>query len=215
MSKEHYNLLIDQQVRLTPAAQDYLREMKIPPQKAKPEYMTHLNKSDLVPKTHPRIKLRGKLDSLQAKILEVQLEAELKETKHLMEDLDDLLAFVRKILASEVEEYKFDFGLLLEMDKDKLRHVSHNVQEEYGINHTIPSFKHGKYAILLNNIRTLSREVELCAIDAFVTANKQNCSAIEVDRKDLLEALNRLSSAAYIMYCRELIGYYGRKVSDE
>ena len=35
----------------------------------KPEHMTHLNGDTLVPKTHPRILFRGKLDTLEAELL--------------------------------------------------------------------------------------------------------------------------------------------------
>ncbi|MBQ3109244.1 MAG: hypothetical protein IJC67_06480, partial [Clostridia bacterium] len=42
----------------------------------KPEDMTHLNGNVLVPKTHPRIEFRGRLDSLQARILALQLAAQ-------------------------------------------------------------------------------------------------------------------------------------------
>ena len=56
--------------RLTPLAEQYLRDLKLlggecmPDQRQKPEYMTHLNSREMVYKTHPRILLRGKLDTL-------------------------------------------------------------------------------------------------------------------------------------------------------
>ena len=72
---------------LTPSARDYLTRERIeilPASQAaperyrllsggyiehKPEHMTHLNAQVLVPKTHPRIVLRGKLDTLEAELL--------------------------------------------------------------------------------------------------------------------------------------------------
>ena len=69
---------------LTPLAREYAREHSLtitalPPGQAengvKPEHMTHLNKSTLVPKTHPRIRLRGKLDSFEALLLQQMLRA--------------------------------------------------------------------------------------------------------------------------------------------
>ena len=41
----------------------------------KPEEMTHLRGNRLVPKTHPRIRFRGQLDSLMAQVLELQCRA--------------------------------------------------------------------------------------------------------------------------------------------
>ena len=54
----------------------------------KPEHMTHLNGELLVPKTHPRILFRGKMDTLEAELLLCQLTA-----AHLVTPLgaDDLL----------------------------------------------------------------------------------------------------------------------------
>ena len=39
----------------------------------KPEHMTHLNGDVLVPKNHPRIVFRGKMDKLEAELLLCQL----------------------------------------------------------------------------------------------------------------------------------------------
>ena len=44
----------------------------------KPEYMTHLRGNLLVFKDHPRIALRGKIDSLEAAIILLQLKAQEK-----------------------------------------------------------------------------------------------------------------------------------------
>ena len=78
--------------RLTAAARDYLTRERIPilsgetakPDRyrllnggyleEKPEQMTHLNGEVLVPKTHPRIEFRGKMDTLEAELLLCQPE---------------------------------------------------------------------------------------------------------------------------------------------
>ena len=72
---------------LTSSARDYLQRERIeilPAEQAKPtryrlpgggwieekpEHMTHLNGDTLVPKTHPRIRFRGKMDTLEAELL--------------------------------------------------------------------------------------------------------------------------------------------------
>ncbi|MCD8499300.1 MAG: ATP-binding protein, partial [Clostridiales bacterium] len=60
----------------------------------KPEHMTHLHGNVLVPKNHPRIVFRGKLDSLQAQIVLAQAilaETAPKESPRLIEDLGGIL----------------------------------------------------------------------------------------------------------------------------
>ena len=63
----------------------------------KPEHMTHLRDDVLIPKDHPRILFRGKLDSLESELLLCQLEA-----PEFREPLGEILAMVQKILACEV-----------------------------------------------------------------------------------------------------------------
>ncbi len=171
------------------------------PMAEKPEEMTHLRGNLLVPKAHPRILLRGRLDSLEAKILELQLLAWEEGCQQLTEDLGELLDFVRELLAAEVKDIPFTGKKLLGMDSDRLRYVSHHVREEIGIDHPVPDYRMGRLAVALNSLRTQVRETELAAVAAFSTPG---------ERVDLIQALNRLSSCVYILFCRRLAGYYGK-----
>ncbi len=166
----------------------------------KGENMTHLRGNILVPKTNPRIAFRGKLDSLQAQILETQLAAENEKRHQVTAELDELLAFVRMILSAEVREEPFAEIRLLNMDSKKIRHVSHCVKEEIGIDHPVPGYQMGELCVCLNKLRTQVRETELAAVYAFTDENG-NCS-----RCDIVEALNRLSSCIYIIFCRTVAG---------
>jgi ethanolamine utilization cobalamin adenosyltransferase len=57
-------------------------------------------------------------------------------------------------------------------------------------------------ALQLNFLRTQIRETELAAVNAFK----------QTEDYGIVQALNRLSSAAYLMFCRVLAGSYnGRK----
>ncbi len=163
----------------------------------KRENYTHLRGNLLVPKTHLQIRFRGKLDSLIADIIQTQIVANTEDEHVIVRELDELLRFTRKILASEVNDTSFGVFTLLGMSSDELRHKSQNVREAFGIDHPVPSFKHGAVCAALNKLRTCVRETELAAADAF-----QN------SRIDIIEALNRLSSAVYILYCRKLSGHY-------
>lgn len=163
----------------------------------KPETKTLLNGSEMVSKTHPQIHFRGKLDSLVAKTVETQIIAQEQEDEPVVQDLEDLLAFLRRIQRVEVTGEAFGEIALLGLSSSQLRHDSQQVQKAFGIEHPIPSLKLGRLGAALNSLRAQVREVELSALCAFGE-----------ERQDLAEALNRLSSAVYIILCRRLSGWY-------
>ena len=163
----------------------------------KPEHMTSLNGDVLVVKNHPRIKLRGKMDSLQADILRMEILAEKYNETALVEALEELLKYSRQILSAEVLEKPMDEIRLFGLDEGKLRYISQHPDEYFGIGHIAPEFKMGEICVELNALRTRSRETELAAIDAF-------CNPPRIERNDIIRALNRMSSAIYIIYCRYL-----------
>lgn len=168
----------------------------------KPEHMTHLRGNLLVSKTHPRIYFRGCLDALQAEIICLQAEAfELGEEK-LVSDLGDILHSTRLILGAEVKEEALNSVQILGMNADKLREQSHQVKKYFGIEHPIPDYSMGRMAVQLNHLRTKVREVELAAAHTFISESGL------VERADIIEHLNRMSSAVYIVFCRWLTGYY-------
>ena len=70
----------------------------------KKENYTHLRGNLLVPKTHPQIAFRGKLDSLMADMIQVQVLCGSEGESSLVQDLEDVLSYTRKILAAEVTE---------------------------------------------------------------------------------------------------------------
>ena len=169
--------------------------------------MTHLRGNLLVPKTHPRIEFRGQLDSLQAEIICLQAEACEKKQEKLVTDLGDVLYGVRCILGAEVKEEPLEPMKLLGMTDKELRENSHNVKKYLGMDHPIPDYTMGRMAADLNHLRAKVREMELSAAHAFMTVEGV------VERPDIIQNLNRLSSGVYIVFCRWLAGYYegGRK----
>lgn len=170
----------------------------------KPEHLTSLHGNLLVPKSHPRIVFRGKVDSLQGKILEVQISAHRNNHLHLIEDLEEVLEFTRHIIACEVKETPFSITSLFGYNDEQLRMISHNPKKYYGIDHYLPNYKMGEIVILLNSLRALVRETELVGINAFM------CDDGTLARKDIIKALNRLSSAIYILSCRVMSNYYDK-----
>lgn len=169
----------------------------------KPEYMTQLYGNKLVAKDHKRIIFRGKLDSLQGKILEVQiLSKDLKEIK-IVKELEEILFYVRKILAAEVLESEFSILNLIDLNYDDLRAYSHNPKKYLSTEHIVyPSIEMGPIVVALNALRAQSREVEISAYQAFKNEDG------EPSRGDIVLALNRLSSCFYIMMCKYVAGKY-------
>ena len=168
----------------------------------KPEYMTHLRGNVLVPKTHPRIAFRGQLDSLEADIICLQTDAWERGYQRVVDDMDEILKSVQKILGAEVKEEPLAPMDLLGLDDAGLRRVSHHVKENIGIDHPIPNYKMGKIPAQINQVRTRVRETELAAAQAFIDDEGK------IERADIIQQLNRLSSAVYIVFCRFLAGYY-------
>lgn len=168
----------------------------------KPEHMTHLYGNLLVCKNHPRIVLRGKLDSLEAKIIEVQVIALQQGYSSLCDDLTELLNYCRSILGSEVTGKPLDDIKLLGLTEAEQRSISHNPKKYYGTGHILPGHTLGIIGVSLNLLRTQSREVELSAVEAFTE------NGVLIGRKDILQAMNRISSVFYILMCRFVSGYY-------
>ncbi len=198
--REDFTMFISQEARDYAAANGIKIIEKDAHQKpAKPEHMTALNAKKLVLKNHPRIVLRGKIDTFQAKTLEVQILAEELGHRNMVNMLGEVNDYARKILVAELMDRELEDSItLIGLNEQELRYVSQHPSQYFGIGHIAPSYKMGKLAIELNLLRAMSREVEIAAINAFADGE------VKIERKDILRALNRLSSALYIMYLEVL-----------
>lgn len=168
----------------------------------KPEYMTHLNAKVLVFKDHKRIIFRGKLDSLEAKILEAQIVCHKLNLNKLVQDLQEILLFVRDLVRCEVLDEEVKEFNLQGMDASELREKSHHPKKYFGIGHEAPEYTLGEAVVALNSLRTNVRETELAAFQAF----KDEYGT--VTRVDIIRALNRLSSLLWIMMYKFRVGNY-------
>ena len=57
----------------------------------------------------------------------------------------------------------------------------------------------GRLCVEINSLRAQAREAEIAAVRAVP------------ERLDILRAMNRLSSAVYVIFCRQLSGWYETK----
>lgn len=168
----------------------------------KPEYMTHLYGNTLVFKDNKKIIFRGKLDTLEAKILEVQIVCEKNKNSKLVADLQEILEFVRNIVRCEVLKEPVPEIVLQGLTEDKLREMSHYPQKYFGLGHEAPQYTMGEVVVYLNSLRTQIRKTELFAYRAFKDENGK------VERNDIIRSLNRLSSLLWIMIYKYRTGKY-------
>ncbi len=157
----------------------------------KPEHMTHLHADVLVLKTHPRIAFRGAMDTLEAELLLCTLYA-----PALRGELEEILALARKIVRWEVMEEPAQSGRLLGLTPEELRRQSQDPQRFCGQPHFMPAPSDGPALLWVNRCRCAARSAELAAARAFVDTDGQ------VSRGDLLQVLNRMSSALYLLMIR-------------
>ncbi len=155
----------------------------------KPEHMTHLKGNVLVPKTHPRIAFRGAVDTLEGELLLCipQTEGAVRR------QLEEILAYTRSLIRWDVLEEPVQQETLCGLTPGEIRERSHFPQKFYGIPHFMPSPEDGLPLLLVNRVRCAARNAELRAVDAF-TDREGNPT-----RKDLLQAMNRLSSMLYLV----------------
>lgn len=154
----------------------------------KPEHMTHLNGDVLVPKDHPRILFRGKLDTLEAELILCQLDG-----PELAEPVGEILALARQIIRCEVLNEPLKWEKLCGLTEEEQRRRSHFPQDYYGQPHFMPGAADGPRIARLNRARCAAREAELAAVTAF--SDREG----NPTRTDILRALNRMSSMLYIL----------------
>ena len=148
---------------------------------------TSLNARVKIEKSHPVIELRGKLDSLNAQIILFQAGSHNDEY---INDLEQVRGVVNVIQKCEAGEKVFDGELVLwEMSEGELHERSHNPMKYYGKGHILPHYEMKREAAEINFLRTLARECEVIACRAYDSN----------DRLKIIHALNRLSSALYVL----------------
>ena len=158
----------------------------------KPEHMTHLNGEVLVPKTHPRIRFRGKMDTLEAELILCQRIPGAPEGA-----LGEILDLSRKILRCDVLEEPLRQDTLCGLTQDEQRERSHMPQDYYGQPHFMPQASDGPVIAGLNRARCFAREAELAAVEAF--SDREG----NLLREDIPKALNRMSSMLYLLMIQE------------
>ena len=168
----------------------------------KAEYMTILSGSALVPKTHQRITFRGRIDILEAELIEAQLLAEQNNEAEFNAYLGEILNYLRDMMAAEVKETLLPPPFLFGMDAEEIHRRSHNSEGKLP---PLPSYTQGPLAARINTLRAKLREAELLAVKIFgpkdLTGEAGKAELNVTEREDIILGLNRLSSALWWLYC--------------
>ncbi|AQX16861.1 hypothetical protein BCR15_07315 [Tessaracoccus lapidicaptus] len=162
------------------------------PVKKKVSSLTQLNASHYAPKTHPRIVLRGRVDSLLAFTMLAQSRALTDGHLAIAEHLGTLAAYCRELTSAEYGERPVAPLALRDVSADELHRATHQPDKALGIPHLTIDGASVELQHWLNVCRTQSRELEITALEAFESPHHPYGESI-------CHAMNRLSSAFYYL----------------
>ncbi len=180
------------------------------PMHAKPEHMTQIDAHQFAPKTTPQLVFRGKVDSLHALVMLISAIARRFELPELSKSLDSLAAYCREIMSAEYHQRPVAQLQVLGKNEAELHDISHWPEKYLGIQHLVPGPNDHEILHWLNMLRTQCREAEISALFAFPPNNDN--SEIASTRATLSRALNRLSSAVYVLELYFVAGNLSWKV---
>lgn len=158
----------------------------------KPSFMTHLNDEVLVPKNHPRIALRGKIDTCICFWVEAQCLLD-DQPPFITHAMSDIRSYLGQLLQSEVTGQPLPLPSFGDIDSETIHKWSHNPLKYLGYDHMLPDAQFGLKVAKLNTLRSMIRELELEASRQFIDIS------MRLEREDIVAGLNRLSSAVYVV----------------
>lgn len=162
----------------------------------KPDHMTQLDASHFAPKTHPRIKFRGKVDSLHALVMLVAAEARRYQLPDLARLLDTLAAYCREIQSAEYHARPVGALALNGQTEAEIHDISHWPDKHLGLSHLTPGPADHTILHWLNYLRATARETEVVALEVFGAEHRHPSIGSGCN---LPHALNRLSSGIYYL----------------
>ena len=165
---------------------------------------TWLDASTQVPKTHGRIIFRGKMDTLLASAILVETQFDPKDRlPHLLKDcLHDVKNWIMQVLAAEMSGQAPTIAGMGGMDMETLHAVSRDPATYLNTEHCMADASQGGNVALVNWLRALTRETEIAALRNLPGDSPVCC------------ALNRLSSALYVLMLLTMAAQKGKDVSQ-
>lgn len=170
----------------------------------KPPHLTQLDAERFAPKTNPRVRLRGKVDTVHAFALLIAARARDAGQPGLATELGSLAAYCREVQSAEYQGREAAPLTLAGRDEDTIHATTHDPDGTLGIAHVVPHEGDGELLHWLNLLRCEAREAELVGLEAHPPSDADPA------RRSVLHALNRLSSGVYLLVlllrARELPG---------
>jgi ethanolamine utilization cobalamin adenosyltransferase len=163
----------------------------------KPDGLTQLDACHFAPKTTPRIRLRGRIDSLQALALLAAARVAAGGNPTLARHLSTVAAYCRELLSAEYNERPAAPPELEAGDTEQVHRATHDPRGELGVDHLTPGADDPEALHWCNHLRCQVREVEVVALDTFPSPHHPYGASI-------VHGLNRLSSVVYYLELRLL-----------
>jgi len=148
---------------------------------------TCLHTSVMVEKDHPAIDFRGCMDTLDAMFILAAVMAGKENQETLSRDIWELQAFARRIMRAHAAIRPMEPVDLMGMSPSDIHARSHNPPG----GHLHMGKDTTELMAYVNLVRTEVRTAERAAVRAFPDG-----------RDDIIDALNILSSAVYVLLCR-------------
>jgi ethanolamine utilization cobalamin adenosyltransferase len=139
-------------------------------------------------------------------VLDAQAAADADGARGLVGELGEILELARALVGAEVTGKPVPPPTLFGMASDELRDATHHTFELYGVPFMYPDVRQGPVIPKLALAHAIAREAEVAAITAFPP--ERGAVTAPPARADLAHALNRISSALYLLACRYVAGRY-------
>lgn len=165
------------------------------PVEHKADALTQLNAAHYALKTHPRIRLRGQVDSLHAQVLLIQRLARQHDLPGLAQDLGTIAAYCRELTSAEYNERPVADLHLRDWDAERIHQATHDPRGVLGVEHLTIDQDAPELQHWLNLARADSRQIEITALEAFPSPHHPYGASI-------CHAFNRLSSTFYFLQLR-------------
>jgi ethanolamine utilization cobalamin adenosyltransferase len=154
------------------------------------ETKTWLNKGVAVGKGDARIAFRGEIDALQAECVCACVAAK-ERSGFVLEGLAEMIKVTGRLMRCEALCENMEFYGVLGYSPEELRRISQNPNKYFGTGYFWPDENASAPMAALNRLRTVIRRCERAAVLAYPQEEDWQLS--------IITALNRLSSAAYIL----------------
>ncbi len=156
-----------------------------------PKVKTHtaLNEHEEIFKGSLEIRFRGELDDCIAHALFLHSQTNNENAKIWLNAIRSILGNVMAATCMDIQLKPFEIDIL---SCEQIHKYSHNPMRYLRHDHIVPNTSHNPECLRINTLRTKIRLLENTAYNLY--ADEQS-----VKRPDILNTLNRLSSACYVL----------------